>query len=327
MKRVFFTLLALATLFSFVGCSDPEEPKDESEPTLDDSKSTYDDSKSIKVEVGDTYGNYLYFAPVSVNSGYSQFNIEFRFESEKGTCVTGKIHKNSRTASESATTDKAGYQIASSPCFAGAQYDDWSTGSAVKKDCADTANKLELVIQNGNDNWKPVSGTIYVKRAWLSGDGKDDKVLDLKTAPVNPYDDSKSIRVDIDESNLYSCYLYFTPIDAGSGYTDFHFEYRFESKYGKYGQAKLSYQGEDASESFTTEKDGYQTGHVKCLDGAFYDDWSTDPAVKKPCPDYADRMAFLAQDENWGAVPATFYVKKAWLTGDGKDDLILELKN
>lgn len=125
------------------------------------------------------YDNYLEIPYIPGGSGYTELYIEWYWESPTGTLATVQMVSD-EYGKMASTTIWHGMQgewyISSGACLAGATYTDWSSGG-VEADCADSASKLQFFIQDGNNNWEAVYGTIYIQKIWLSGSWNKDRVL------------------------------------------------------------------------------------------------------------------------------------------------------
>ncbi len=175
MKKTLLVLSAIATLFAFVSCGGGAEPDG---PAKSDTNTPADNTpkaEAFVLECGDGYDNYIdLIAPVAAASGYKKINAELKYESEKGIQAAIQLMdgENQASATVSLTTD---YSTVSGDCLAGATYNKWVNGSAQVTDCADTATRLQFYIQDSG--YQPCAGKIYVKKVWLSADGKEDLVI------------------------------------------------------------------------------------------------------------------------------------------------------
>lgn len=134
----------------------------------------------------------------------------------------------------------------------------------------------------------------------------------------------------------YNNYAEFT-IPEGtdlSGYNEVHATWKWESSEGIQAAIQLMYKtgekdekGNDvykqASPSTNLPKGDYADSKSSCLKGSNYDDWSTGKAVSTPCFDKTNCAQFYIQNSSYQACAGTIYVKKVWLTGPGKADLVV----
>ena len=117
------------------------------------------------------YDNFIDIPYVPARSGYVRLNIEWYWDSPTGTSAGVQLISDEEMKQASGTIYNSSpwnWQIDSVPCLAGATYTDWSNGSAKDAKCADTANKLQFYIQDSNNGFQPVYGTIYIRKVWLS---------------------------------------------------------------------------------------------------------------------------------------------------------------
>lgn len=179
MKKTLLVLSAIATLFAFVSCgSKGDDTVDGSDGTTTNTTPSGDQTPAaeafvLNCEAG--YDNYIdLIAPVAAASGYKKINAELKYESEDGiqACIQLMDGENQASATVNLPKD---YATVSGDCLAGATYNKWVNNQPQVTDCADTATRLQFYIQNSS--YAPCAGKIYVKKVWLSADGKDDLVI------------------------------------------------------------------------------------------------------------------------------------------------------
>ncbi len=147
------------------------------------------------------YDNFLEIPYIPEGSGYTELYIEWYWESPTGTLATVQMVSDEygKMASPTIWHGMQGeWYISSGACLAGATYTDWSSGG-VEADCADSASKLQFFIQDGNNNWEAVYGTIYIQKIWLSGYDRKDRVLYSS--------DSNYQSIELSMSLSYSTYI------------------------------------------------------------------------------------------------------------------------
>ena len=116
------------------------------------------------------------------------------------------------------------------------------------------------------------------------------------------------------------------PVAAASGYTKINAELKWESSDGI--QAAIQLMSGDgtamkqASATVNFDK-SYSTVSGACLAGATYTDWSTGSAQTANCVDTATKLQFYIQNASYAPTSGKIYVKKVWLSGAGKDDLVV----
>ena len=113
------------------------------------------------------------------------------------------------------------------------------------------------------------------------------------------------------------------PITAKSGYTTINAEWKFESKEGKAAYLQLM-KGEDTQSSngvgCTTD---FSITSANCLSGSSYIRYFTGGNEHASCADEADRIQLAIQDSEYHTVTGKIYIKKIWLSGYGKENLII----
>lgn len=175
--KVLLSALAMVAAMAFVSCGggagdDPTGGKSGSGAV----------EEALVFDITASYDNYIVFdEAVPEGTGYTKANVIAKFESTTGNSGKLQLMNEDNSAQASATIDiGTDYATLSVACLAGATYTAWVDGKAVTKDCVDTAAKVQGFIQDSG--YQPVAGKIYIKKAWLSGEGKEDLVLFEYTA-------------------------------------------------------------------------------------------------------------------------------------------------
>lgn len=175
MKKTLLVLSAIATLFAFVSCgggAEPDGPAKSDTPANNTPK-----AEAFVLDVKASYDNYIdLIAPVAAASGYTKVNIEAKFDAPDAKQACVQLMSGEDVQASATVQLTASYSVVSGACLAGAKYNAWVNGQPVETDCADTAAKLQFYIQGGDD-YHTMAGKIYVKKVWLSADGKEDLVI------------------------------------------------------------------------------------------------------------------------------------------------------
>jgi hypothetical protein len=132
------------------------------------------------------------------------------------------------------------------------------------------------------------------------------------------------------EPYILECYdwdnfFYIPYIPEGSGYTTLNVDCSWKSPNGTGLCVELWNNEIQASETlYQNEQDPSWTPSGKCLAGAQYIDW-TNGGNYSDCADTATRLRFYIHDNNnnYVATYGTVYIKKIWLSGSWKEDLVL----
>ena len=184
MKKYLRLLTVFAFAFFFIGFTSCLEPTINHKYIYLDGSNGSTDAKQYSepymLECYDSYANYFDIPYVPAGSGYVRLNIEWYWDSPTGTSAGVQLISDEEMKQASGTIYNSSpwnWQIDSVPCLAGATYTDWSNGSAKDAKCADTANKLQFYIQDANNGYQPVYGTIYIRKVWLSDSWNKDWVL------------------------------------------------------------------------------------------------------------------------------------------------------
>ena len=175
MKKTLLVLSAIATLFAFVSCGKkgPSEPDGSDKVPAENTPA----AEAFVLDVKASYDNYIdLITPVAAASGYTKVNIEAKFDAPDAKQACVQLMSGEDVQASATVNLTASYSVVSGACLAGAKYNAWVGGKPVETDCADTAAKLQFYIQGGDD-YHTMAGKIYVKKVWLSADGKDDLVI------------------------------------------------------------------------------------------------------------------------------------------------------
>ncbi len=299
-----------------------------------------DDPKPVQdlivLECDDSYDNYIAFAtPISARSGYTTVNVEWSVEPSANATQVGFQLQNENDNCKCGSSfsyvfieDFDDYKVSRAPCFAGSTYTAYDEDGSHEENCSDGATRIQFFFQNANDDYKPVSGKVYIKRVWLSGKGLDSKLILLNT---NSNSGNSSVEEDgpfvLKCNNDYNNFIDLkVPIKEGSGYTTINAEIKWEADNGV--KAGFELRDADYAQASSTVKFGtdYSVVSGKCLYGSYYDDWSTGEATPVACSDSAVRLQMFIEErteDGYEATQGTIYIKRLWLSGEGKDDLLL----
>ena len=122
----------------------------------------------------------------------------------------------------------------------------------------------------------------------------------------------------------YNNYIEFkTPVGTDSGYTTFKIEAKYESDKAVVAKVQLLTADNKHSSPSIEIKKTYSVTSGACLKGSNYDDYTSGSAVSTPCADSIAKAQFFIQDSSWNTITGKIYVKKIWLSGKGKQDLVL----
>ena len=176
--KVLLSAFAMVAAMAFVSCGGGAGD----DPTGGKSGSGAVVEEALVFDITASYDNYIDFEEaIPENTGYTKANVIAKFESATGTSGKLQLMIADNSAQGSATIELGTeYAEKSAACLAGATYTAWINGEAKTLDCADTATKVQGFIQDSS--YQPVAGKIYIKKAWLSGEGKEDLVLFEYTA-------------------------------------------------------------------------------------------------------------------------------------------------
>ena len=159
--KVLMGALALFAAMAFVGCSGGADSNPEAGPTQD--FILFEGEEVLNASGYDTVIDFA--AEVAAGSGYKKFKIDASWESEDGIqCQAQMKNGEGEQSSETVSLDKNGAVI-TGKCLVGAKYLDYSTGSAVEKNCADGVSQIQFFIQDSN--YQTTTGKITVKKVWL----------------------------------------------------------------------------------------------------------------------------------------------------------------
>ena len=159
-------LVAMAAAL-FIGCSNSSTSGNggDSGTKNPETKVVFEGERVLEITKtgNDAFNNYVEFAEAV--SGYTTFEVTYSWESDTGVQCQAQLMKDGDQASETVSSTSKAERTITGKCMVGAQYDDWSTGSAVKTDCATSANRLQVYLQNSE--YKPTTGKITVKKVVL----------------------------------------------------------------------------------------------------------------------------------------------------------------
>jgi hypothetical protein len=124
------------------------------------------------------YENY-YDLPEAITegSGYTELHAICTWESSDGIQAALQLMDNDRRQASSTLHISKTDPEDVVDCLNGATYIDYNInpGSPVVTPCADSATQIQFYIQNSS--YSPTTGTITVKKIWLTGPGKEDLYL------------------------------------------------------------------------------------------------------------------------------------------------------
>lgn len=177
--KVLMGALALFAAMAFVGCSNGNNDSNGGGDKTNPGEITNEEGVLV-FDISASYDNFIDFeSAIPENSGYTKAHVIGKYESATGgkACLQLMDMDESHADQASATLelDKT-YSEKSVNCFAGATYDKWVVDHSEATACVDTANRVQGFIQE-TQNWGTVTGKIYIKKAWLSGEGKEDLVI------------------------------------------------------------------------------------------------------------------------------------------------------
>ena len=144
---------------------------------------------------------------------------------------------------------------------------------------------------------------------------------------------SKETGIYVLECNSYYDYFFdnyfFIPyVPEGSGYNTFNIEWKWESTEGTVAVAQMVSEDDMKMASpciYHGLKGEWMTLSGDCLAGSKYIDWNKG-GIETNSADSATRLRFYIQQDstnNWNTTYGTVYIKKVWLSGGKKDDLVL----